>query len=119
MTRRASGSESRKRNAVLQARFTHLEAASIRVEADRAGLSVAGYIRAAVLGHEPARAVRRPTVNHKALARLVGELGQVAEALRQAAEMADHKRAGPLIDAATRDLSELRTVCFEALGRQP
>ena len=80
-----SGSETRKRPAVLQARFTAAEAADIRARADRAGTTVGSLIRSAVLSAEPPRATRRPTVNHKAVARVLGELGRVAEAFRQAA----------------------------------
>ena len=117
--KRTSGSENRKRAAVLQARFTPDEAATIRAQAERAGMSVASLIRSAVLEAEPPRATRRPTVNHKAVARLLGELGRVAQAFRQAAKAADQRECGALIDAATRDFSELRAVCFEALGREP
>ncbi|WP_029032278.1 plasmid mobilization protein [Salinarimonas rosea] len=119
MARKTSGTETRQRKAVLQARFTFAEATAIRINADRAGMSVGAYLRAAVLETEPPRATRRPTVNHKAVARLLGELGRVAEAFRQAADAADQRECHALIDAATRDLSELRTVCFEALGREP
>jgi Mobilization protein NikA len=115
----SSGSESRKRAAILQARFTEGEAATIRARADRAGTSVGSLIRSAVLSAEPPRATRRPSVNHQAVARMLGGLGRVAEAFRQAAKVADHGKSHALIDAASRDLSELRTVCFEALGREP
>ena len=114
-----SGSETRKRSSVLQARFTAAEAAQVRAQADRAGTTVGSLIRSAVLSAEPLRATRRPTVNHKAVARVLGELGRVAEAFRQAAGAADQRKCHDLIDAATRDLSELRMVCFEALGREP
>ena len=50
---------------------------------------------------------------------MLGELGRVAEAFRQAASAADQRKCHELIDAAARDLSELRTLCFEALGREP
>lgn len=114
-----SGSETRKRPAVLQARFTREEAALIRDRADRAGTSVGSLIRSAVLSAEAPRATRRPTVNHQAVARILGELGRVADAFRKAAGAADRRRSHDLIDGAARDLSELRTLCFEALGREP
>ncbi|KUO69411.1 MAG: hypothetical protein APF80_08325 [Alphaproteobacteria bacterium BRH_c36] len=119
MAGKTSGSETRQRTAVLQARFTEAEAGAIRASAERAGMSIGTYIRSALLETEPPRATRRPTVNHKAVSRLLGELGRVAEAFRQAAEAADQRQSHALIDAASRDLSELRTVCFEALGREP
>jgi hypothetical protein len=74
MSPKASGSETRQRTAVLQARFTFAEATTIRLDADRAGMSVGGYLRSAVLSAEPPRAVRRPTVNQKLAVRLLGEL---------------------------------------------
>lgn len=114
-----SGSETRQRPAILQARFTQAEAALIKQRAERAGTTVGSLIRSALLDGHPVRATKRPTVNHKAVARLLGELGQLAEAFRQAARAADQKQTHALIDAATRDLSELRAVCFEALGRDP
>ena len=114
-----SGSETRKRSSVLQARFTAAEAAGIRAQADRAGTTVGSLIRSALLSSEPPRATRRPTVNHQAVARVLGELGRVAEAFRQAAGAADQSTRHELIDGAARDLSELRTLCFEALGREP
>lgn len=109
----------RKRPVILQARFSAEEAAAVRAEADRAGTTVGALIRSAVLSSEPPRAARRPTVNHKAVAQMLGELGRVADAFRAAAGAADPDRTHALIDAASRDLSELRTVCFEALGREP
>lgn len=117
--RSGSGSETRKRGAILQARFTAAEAAGIGAQADRAGTTVGNLIRSAVLSAEPVRATRRPTVNHQAVARVLGELGQVADAFRQAAGAADPHKCHELIDGAARDLSELRTACFEALGREP
>jgi len=71
----ASGSESRRRTAVLQARFTAAEAADIRARAERAGTSVGSLIRAAVLAAEPVRATRRPTVNHAQVARVLANEG--------------------------------------------
>jgi hypothetical protein len=90
-----SGSKRRQRPAVLQARFSTEEAAAIKGRADRAGTSVGGLIRSAILSAEPPRVVRRPSVNHQAVARVLGELGRVAEAFRQAAAAADQKKCHP------------------------
>src|SRR5690606_34824220 len=104
MTRKAggssSGSESRKRPAILQARFSAEEAADIKARADRAGTSVGSLIRSAVLSAQPPRATRRPSVNHEAVARMLGELGRVADAFRKAAAAADPRKTHALIDAA-------------------
>lgn len=111
----ASGSEARQRRTTLSARFNDQEAEAIRLSADRAGLPVASFLRAAALNRPLPHAVRRPTVSHQVAARLLGELGRIAEALR--AGKADP--ADPHIAAALRDLAEMRSVCFEALGRSP
>ncbi len=65
------------------------------------------------------RAMRRPTVNHEMAARLLGELGRIAEALRAASAAGSEHEYRALVAAALRDLAEMRVVCFEALGRSP
>lgn len=115
----ASGSGTRQRQTTLSARFNKQEAEAIRLMADRAGIPVASFIRAAALNRPVPQAVRRPTVNQKTAARLLGELGRIAEALRAAAAAGKVDPADPHLAAALRDLAEMRSVCFEAMGRQP
>ena len=114
-----SGSGRRQRQRTLSARFNEQEASAIRELADRAGTSVATLIRERLLIGPQPRAVRRPKVNHEAAARILGELGRIAETLRAAtAADAEHEYRA-LIAAALRDLAEMRVVCFQALGREP
>ncbi len=115
----ASGSESRQRQQTLSARFNEQEAEAIRQMADRAGVPVASFIRAATLNVPLPQAVRRPTVSHETAARLLGELGRIAETLRAASSAGAVDLDNPHIAAALRDLAEMRTVCFQAMGRQP
>lgn len=115
----ASGSDTRQRQTTLSARFNRTEAEAIRSMADRAGVPVAAFLRAAALNQPFTRAARRPTVNHETAARLLGELGRIAETLRSAATAGQVDVANPHVAAALRDLAEMRSVCFEALGRQP
>jgi hypothetical protein len=103
----------------LSARFNNQEAEAVRELADRAGTSVASVIRGAVLNAPAPRATRRPTVNHQMAARLLGELGRIAEMLRAAIASGGADPKDPHIAAAFRDLSEMRTVCFLAMGRDP
>lgn len=111
-----SGSEKRERDIQLKARFTGEEAALIREQADRAGVSVAAVIRYAVLDQKPIRATRSPTIEQETAARLIAGLGACASALRNAAD----ENADPaVVEAAHRDLAEMRDVLFRALGRQP
>lgn len=114
-----SGSEIRQRDKKLSARFNDQEAALIKEQADRAGVSVAALIRYALLDQTPLRKSRAPTLNHEQAARLLGSLGQCATALRQAAEAENASVNSALIEAVHRDLAEMRTVLFGALGRQP
>lgn len=115
-----SGSDRRQRQATLSARFNSQEAEAIRQMADRAGLPVAALIRTALLNPaSPPLRTRRPTVNHQAAARLLGELGRIAQVFREAGADARIDLDDPRISAALRDLAEMRTVCFEAMGRDP
>lgn len=114
-----SGSDTRQRRTTLTARFNETEAETIRQMADRAGMTVASFLRAAALNRSPGRATRRPTVNHETAARLLGNLGRIAEALRTAAEAGQLHPAEPTVAAALRDIAEMRAVCFEAMGREP
>lgn len=114
-----SGSEKRQREITLKARFNDEEAALIREQAERAGVSVASLIRFAVLDQTPLRASRRPTVNHEMAARLLAQLGQCATALPQATEADNGAVHAALTEAAQRDLADMRAALFEALGRQP
>lgn len=111
-----SGSEKRERAIQLKARFTNAEAALIREQADRAGVSVAAVIRHAVLGQTPLRASRNPNIEKETAARLLASLGQCASALRKSA---DESADPAVVEAVHRDLAEMRSVLFEALGRQP
>lgn len=115
----ASGSGTRQRQQTLSARFNDQEAEAIRQMADRAGVPVASFLRSAALNVPLPAAVRRPTVSHEVAARLLGELGRIAETLRAASTAGMVDLDNPHIAAALRDLAEMRTVCFLAMGRQP
>ena len=115
----AHGSDTRQRQTTLSARFNEQEAEAVRLMADRAGVPVASFLRAAALNQPVPQAVRRPTVNQQMAARLLGELGRIAEALRTASSAGTVDPANPHVAAALRDLAEMRTVCFEAMGRTP
>ena len=109
-----SGSDNRQRGTTLSARFNTHEADAIRQLADRAGTSVASLLNAPT-----PRATRRPTVNHEAAARVLGELGRIAETLRKATREGRIVAKDPHVSAPFRDLAEMRTVCFLSLRREP
>jgi hypothetical protein len=118
-----SGSGKRRRGIVLTARFNEAEARAIRGKADATGLSVGALVRHALLDVAPPHARHRPSVDHQAVARLLGELGKIGSNVNQ---IAHHLNAGRpasrvqnSIEVALRDLMELRLACLQALGREP
>ena len=118
MTR--SGSEKRQRGLILKARFNQQEADAIRAMAERSGLSVGALIRHALLNVPPPRAMRRPTVDIQAAARVLAELGKIGSNVNQLAHYAHLGRfQSDSIEMAMRDLGELRIACLQALGQEP
>lgn len=114
-----SGSEKRQRQITLKARFDDREAALIKGQADRAGVSVAALIRFALLDQTPLRASRRPSVNHETAAQLLGNIGPLKSALVRAADGAESERLKAEITAACRDIADMRVALFQAMGREP
>ena len=114
-----SGTENRQRQISLKARFNEQEAALVRAQADRAGVSVAALIRYAVLGQTPLRASRTPPLDRQQTAQLIARLGALATVLREAGARGDQDAMDEALDAGLRDLAELRTMALEAMGRAP
>lgn len=115
-----SGSDKRRRTIVLTARFNEEEARAVRQIAERTGLSVGALLRHALLNVPPPHARHRPSVNHKAVAKLLGELGKIGSNINQLAHYAHLGRfQSNNIEIALRDLMELRLACLQALGREP
>jgi hypothetical protein len=118
--KRRPTSNSRKRQIVLTARFNEDEARAIRTIAEQTGLSLGALLRHALLEVPPPHARHRPSVDHEAVARLLGELGKIGSNVNQLAYYAHLGRfQSNSIDVALRDLMELRLACLQALGREP
>jgi hypothetical protein len=115
-----SGTEKRQRTRVLSMRFSEQEAEAIRKMAEQTGMSVASLMRHALFKTQPPRAVRHPSVDHKAVARLLGQLGKIGSNINQLAHYAHLGRyQTKSIELALRDLAELRHACLHALGQEP
>jgi hypothetical protein len=117
----SSGSEKRARTSHLTIRLTTLERQYIDSAADRTGLTTGSYARQAVMGAPMPRQVRRPPVERKELARLLGEIGKIGSNLNQLTRAANN---GLLvytgeIDAALGGLRDVRDAIMVALGRDP
>ncbi len=115
------GSETRARNRVIPVRVTPAEHASITADAERAGLRTGSYARGVLLQAPTPRQVRRPPVERKELARLLGELGHLGSNLNQiarASNVGEPPEQEELSEALT-GLARIRAAILSALGRDP
>jgi hypothetical protein len=98
--------------------------ADLRAEFERrvalSGLSACAFITRQIFNHEPPRRSRRPTVNHEAVAQLLGRLAEVRDGLNAVAKGSSASRPDTIVlEESLRQLIEIRAACFQALGRQP
>lgn len=115
------GSEKRARDKHLTIRLTPDERARIDEDAARAGLMPGSYARQVLLGAPAPRQVRRPPIERRELARLLGEMGHVGGNLNQIARDMNLGR-GVVRDELGRQLHGLglvREAILRALGREP
>lgn len=108
------------RTKLIPVRCTEEERAAIKAAADKAGLSVGAFVRALALGDAGPRAVRRPPIERRELARLLGHLGKVGSNLNQLAHAFNRKGRTPaLAELVTmrEQVGELRDALMKALGR--
>lgn len=108
------------KNSFISVRCTAKEREAINEAATRAGLSIGAYLRTQALGNAGPRAVRRPPVERKELARLLGHLGKLGSNLNQLARAFNREARPPGLDeliAMRKHLVELRDALMAALGR--
>ena len=101
-------------------RCTAKDHAVIDENATRAGLSIGAYLRVLALGTAGPRAVRRPPVERKELARLLGHLGKVGSNLNQLAHAFNRNGWVPAfaeLNAMRQQVGEMRDALMMALGR--
>ena len=116
---RRSGSEKRQRTGIITMRINPEEAATIRRIAQTRDQSVSALRRSALLHSRP----RASRIEVQAVARLLGQLGKIGSNINQIAFHLNAGRPGDRVEGsleeALRDLSELRLVCLQALGKEP
>lgn len=108
------------RTKLIPVRCTADERAAIKAVADKAGLSVGAFLRAAALGDAGPRAVRRPPIERKELARLLGHLGKVGSNINQLAYAFNSRGRVPALAELNRIreyVGEMRDALMTALGR--
>lgn len=82
-SRKRSGSENRARGNIVAFRVSEEERAELEQAAELAGLTLGSYVRQRVLAAPKTRAVRRPPIEQKLLAQLLGQLGRVGGNIHQ------------------------------------
>lgn len=82
-SRKRSGSENRARGNIVAFRVSEEERAELEQAAELAGLTLGSYVRQRVLAAPKTRAVRRPPLEQKLLAQLLGQLGRVGGNIHQ------------------------------------
>ena len=86
---------------------------------EKSGLSVGAFITRAVFDERPPRQARRPAVEQKLLARLLGEAARIRTALDEIALRSADPGNRHLLQQAVGDLSEIRAALLKAMGRKP
>lgn len=114
-SRKKSGTETRQRQRRLVIRLAAEEWEQIAAQADASGLTLASYGRARMLVKPTTRAVRRPPVNVKILARVLAQLGRVGGNLHQLVRLLNFGDYDALTDAPA-VLAELRQVSAAIMG---
>lgn len=116
-----SGTEKRVRHRHLTVRFSDDEREAIDLAAERAGLTPGSYARQTLLGAPTPRQVRRPPVERRELARLLGEIGHIGGNLNQLAKSANQGITlyEEEVMRCLRSLTEVRDAILTALGREP
>ena len=114
-----AGSDKRQRTELVQFRCTKEEHAAAEQLADRAGLALGAFARAAMLGSTGPRAQRRPPADHQALRQILGHLGSIGNNLNQIAyKLNSGQQASlPELKGCLRGYLELRDAIFQALGK--
>ena len=114
------GSETRQRTATVLVRLTPTELSALTDRATAAGLSAAGYCRAAALGAAGPRARRRGRENIDMMRRLLAVWGKLGANVNQLAARANRgdTPARDELAAASQAVRESRDALIIALGRQ-
>ena len=103
-------------------RFSERQLTVLREAANRAGLSVAGFLRVKAFDEPAPRSARRPPVEVREIARLYGEIGKLGSNVNQLAHHANATRALPTVNelrAMNFYLMEMHDALMRALGREP
>jgi hypothetical protein len=116
-----AGSDKRRRPRQSLVRWTDEEFNALAAKADRAGLAVAAFIRAVVLGDPGPRAQRRPPADHKTLRQILGQIGRTGNNVNQIARASNtgSQANSAELKGIRRACQDMRKALLEALGKDP
>ena len=109
-----------RRSSLISVRCTAKDHAVINEAATNAGLSIGAYLRALALGSPGPRAVRRPPIERKELARLLGPSRQDRLERQPACPRLNRDRLSRAVGTGRqfgRRSAEMRDALMKALGR--
>ncbi len=117
--RKKSGSDTRQRGGIVGFRVSETERAELEKAAELAGLTLGSYIRERVLSAPKTRAIRRPPIEQKLLAQLLGQLGRVGGNLHQ---IVKHMNFGTGVmhdelRSALKSFEDAAAAIMDAMGR--
>ena len=115
-----SGSETRQATARVTMRLTPEQRRQLDEWANSAGLACGSYARAKLFTGPPIRAARVPSIERRALAQLLAQLGRLngnVYQISRAANFGEWFEAGAL-KKALNEITELRSALLSALGRE-
>ena len=96
------------------------EYTAIEEKSSRAGLSVGAFLRAQALGNAGPRSVKRPPIERRELARILGHVGKIGSNINQLAKafnQVGRVPGFPELLAMRREIGDIRTALLKALGR--
>jgi hypothetical protein len=122
-TSKTQGSQNRQRTKQAVLPCTPEERAEIEARAEKAGLTVSGYLRALVFGADTPqpRAAKRATVQAETLQRILAELGKTGGNLNQIARRVNQNLGfdAPIFAELSAELRYAVRALLAALGKEP
>lgn len=111
--------EKRKRDAPISYRPPKGQGDEFARRVAASGMSANAYITKSNYNIDPSRQSRRPHVEAAEVARLVGACARLNDTLRTLSATSPDPQSQAILAEMQRQLTEIRTACFEALGRGP
>jgi hypothetical protein len=107
---------------LLTIRWSAEQYAAVSAMADQAGMPVGTFLRTLALGSPGPRATRKPPIERRELARLLGELGKIGSNVNQIAKAIHQTQNLPSwseLASIREDVTAMRAAVMTALGRDP